>query len=520
MFRPMTNIDELEIEDAFKTRIDMGEREKRYAEVDWLAIDDSNQKNYKQPVTFKTNGQEDKLIVCRESYAILPVSAESSNAAKPYDAATKLAWKNSVLSLVNTLSVKPTGKGATLVNEIDGQLPLMNNIRLLTQSDLDWIECSGEELHFFGCDRFVAQNVMGSGVAGTAAHSHVSITIPEPDVFTNPRLADRVSVFTSSTSHADPTKFEMIVTIPLKFLHPLFDQLSFPLPNYPMEIKLGLASISNGQDTFMPMVTPEGSLIGKFGADGAPAVQAAVGPAEAPKLSIDPTIEIKGYAPGACRLMLKTVVLKGKDAEEMDKTLTSGFKKTITYLTTDVYQYKGIKSSALGSAYHQVFGENTKRPVRVWAMFPPTGALAETISLFPGTVGPCYVDNCNLKINGKEIRQRNWENQVELYNELRQYQLGSGYRTQQGAPISFSDFNHGTRFYLFDVSRHPTVTSNMPCTFTFDGRLHDPAGGDVDVIFLVERYETAFIDITRRSVSTTHQSGLPTDERPRDERDQ
>ncbi len=517
MYQAITNIDEQEIHDAFRTKIDLGERSKKYEEVEWVAVDDKNAGNYKQNVRFDTIDMKDKLPVYRESYAVLPVSAEVAIPGASYTAATKLAFKCSVLSLIRTLAVKPVGNGPTIVNEKDGQLPLMNNLRLLTQSDVDWVECSGEELHFFGCDRYVSQNVMGTGVAGTASASHVSVTIPTTDVYTNPRLADRVSVFTSSTDHSIATKFNMIICIPLKFIHPVFDQLSFPLPNYPLKIEFGLASISNGQEDFMPLMCPQGSLVGKFDAVGAPQVQVAVLPAAAPALSIDTSISIKGFAPGACRLYLKCVTLSGKDAEDFDTQLSSGFKKTITFLTTDIYEQEAKVASANGSAVHYVFGQNTKRPLRVWAMFPPVGSLTSHQSLFLGTVGPCYLDNCNLKINGKVIRRENWMNQYELYNELRQYQLGSGYRTQQGAQISYSDFTHGTRPYLFDVSRHPSVVNNLPITFTFDGRLTDPAGGIVDPIFIVERYETLFLNITRSSATTTVQSGLPENDRAPDE---
>src|SRR5690606_34617015 len=115
-------------------------------------------------------------------------------------------------------------------------------------------------------------------------------------VYTNPRLADRVSVFTTQSDHdSDDTQFDMIVSIPLKFLHSFFDQLSFPLPNYPMKIEFGLSSLTNGQEDFMPIVTPQGSIIGKFNAAGAAVVQEAVAAVDAPKLDIIPGITIKNY---------------------------------------------------------------------------------------------------------------------------------------------------------------------------------------------------------------------------------
>jgi len=507
----LTNIDEIEISESLhRTQIDLGEKDKKYDEVEWVPIDDTNKLNYKQPIKFDTKELADRLPVYREARAEFPIRASSSDVADPYDADTRLAVKNSVLSLIHTLSVKPTGSGvSTLVNEKDGQLPLMNNLRLLTHSDIDWINCSGDELQFFGCDRYVPQNVWGAGVAGTASPSHISSTVPTVDVYTNPALANRVAIFTSFTDHAsDVTCFDMIVSIPLKFIHPLFDQMGFVLPNYPMKIEMGLSSLTNGCEGIMPFTTPVSTAVGVFGANGAPAVQDAKLAAAPPKLEIVPSISIKGYAPGACRLIVKCVTMRGKDAEDMDKLIASGYKKKVTFLTTDIYQESAVATSASGKAYHYVFGQNTKRPVRVWALFPPTGALAASDNTFPATVGPCYIQDCNLKVGTVLVKRQNFENQHELYNELRQYQLGSSHRQQQGACISYNDFIHGTRPYLFDISRLTPVINNIPVTFTFDAKLVDPAAGQVDPIFLVERYQTMFLDISRSKASTDVQDGL------------
>ena len=142
MYSALTNIDEIEISESLhRSHIDMGEKDKTYDEVEWVPLDDTNKLNYKQPIKFDTKELADRLPVYREARVEFPIRASSSDAANLYDADTRLAVKNSVLSLIYTLSVKPTGSGvSTLVNEKDGQLPLMNNLRLLTQSDVDWIK--------------------------------------------------------------------------------------------------------------------------------------------------------------------------------------------------------------------------------------------------------------------------------------------------------------------------------------------------------------------------------------------
>jgi hypothetical protein len=126
-------------------------------------------------------------------------------------------------------------------------------------------------------------------------------------------------------------------------------------------------------------------------------------------------------------------------------------------------------------------------------------------------MGSVSITNCNLKVNSKDLRTSPFQSQLELYNELRQYQLGSGLKTVQGAAISYNDWCYGMNPHLFDVSRHPSVLNNLPIQFTFDGDLVDPTAAGCDAIFLVERYQTAFINITRSSATTDVKDGIASD---------
>ena len=67
MYAALTNIDEVELSESFKSRIDLGEREKKYDEVEWVALDDKNSLNYKQAIRFDTTDLKDRLPIYRES---------------------------------------------------------------------------------------------------------------------------------------------------------------------------------------------------------------------------------------------------------------------------------------------------------------------------------------------------------------------------------------------------------------------------------------------------------------------
>ena len=261
------------------------------------------------------------------------------------------------------------------------------------------------------------------------------------------------------------------------------------------------------------MTTPVVSAHAKVGADHKSLDEVvATTAASKPSLEVVPSIEINGVTPGACRLYVKTVVLKPEDQKKLDSQLSGpGYKKSITYTVTDHHKPSlPVAVSTGGSSLHHVFGHDTKRPVRVWAMFPPVGAISNHLSTFPATMGIVKVKDVNLKINNIKFRSADYETQKELYDELRAYMLGSGYSTTQGAQISYNDFLHGMNPYLFDLSRNPTVRNNLPVTFTFDGKLVGPAGS-CDAIFLIERYKTVVFNITHNKAEVTDEDGLRSD---------
>ena len=508
----MTNLDEIEINQSLnKTRIDMGEREKQYADVEWVALDDKNSLNYTKPVEFDTTPVKDRLPIYRESYVVLPLRATSSVGGTPYTSSTRLAWKCSVLSLIRSILVQPIGSGPALVNEQDGQLPLINNLRLLTAADVDWVDSTGQELSFTGCDRQVDADVMGAELHvsdGASSSTSVATGFSTNGLFSNPRLAARVAIFSNMSDRTVAANIDMIVSIPLKYIHSLFDQMGHVMPNYPMRIKFGISSFTSGSEDFMPLTTPSRSVCGGFDAAGAPLVSAAIVVAPAPVLKVETGASFRGYTPGACRLYVKTVILKPEDSTKLDSELSSGYKKTITYLTTDIYRKVGQTTSSAGVGCRHVFAENTKRPVRLWALFPPTGAISSPLSTFPATIGRAGIKDVSIRINGSILRKEKYESQLELYNELREYQLGAGYSTQQGGRISYNDFCQGVNPYLFDLSRHPSVINNMPVTLTFDSTIFEASAGVVDATFLVERWQTAVFNITKSKAETDVEDGL------------
>ena len=511
-----TNLDEIELAETFKTRIDMGEHDPKYEHVEWVVVDDRTPGSYKKKVEFDTTSVIDKLPIYRESYILFPLRMKSSDSNNAYDMDTMLAWKGSVLTLIRSLTVK--AGNLTLVNSNDGAVPLINNLKLLTCADLDWIHATGSELSFFGADRQVLSQASETHILPSS--SQIAKGFPNHNMYGNQQLTDRVTIMSEQMRTDGDGWLNMHVYIPLKYIHPLFDQMRTPLPNCPLRIAIGLSSVSNGDADLMPITTPGMAAhyrptVVNTGTEAAPVweptlVRDAVAlPADAPILELSQDVEIDGFAPGACRLYVKTVVLKPADQKRLDSEMGGpGYKKTITYTVTDYHDKKPIEVKNGEASLVHVFGNNTKRPVRVWALFPPTGALSDPLSTFPATIGQVQLKDVNLLINNTKFRAADFETQKELYNELRAYMLGSGYSTTQGAQISYNDFTHGMNPYLFDLSRNPTVRNNLPVTFKINGKLISANDTVCDAIFLVERYMTVVFNITNNKAEVTEVEGL------------
>jgi hypothetical protein len=68
MFASQTNIDELELSDMFRENIALDEKQPKYADVEWIALDDRNAKTYGNAlIKFDTTELKDRLPIYRES---------------------------------------------------------------------------------------------------------------------------------------------------------------------------------------------------------------------------------------------------------------------------------------------------------------------------------------------------------------------------------------------------------------------------------------------------------------------
>jgi hypothetical protein len=222
---------------------------------------DTNNGSYSNGlISFNTMSVSDKHVVLAESVVSLPLQV--TNAA--WTADSKLALKNSLLSLIYGVRVTSTS-GAAILDEMTGSLPIINNLRLLVEEDLDFVASKGDELMFKGPDRLISNNVNPGAPVNVDTSTvigvfpKVAIGPATNDTLFNPALADRVSLFTITATDVSATVKTFIANIKLKYLHPFFAACDFPLSNYPLMIQFQLASIGAGAN-YMPFECPRTSL--------------------------------------------------------------------------------------------------------------------------------------------------------------------------------------------------------------------------------------------------------------------
>jgi hypothetical protein len=260
--------DQSEIAEAFRSSNDLDLDIPAYATENYnVFVNDINNQSYSNgQIIFSTEAVKDKQIVLSESFAAFPLSLTSSGTA--YDANTRLAIKTSLLSLIQGVRISTTN-GTNIVDETSGSLPIINNLRLLTEEDLEFVEGEGRDLMFFGPDKFNQSNVdpgvavLNAPINPVSGLTDVSSAPADNNVVFNKALSKRVSAFYTTAANTTSTIWTIMAYIPLKYIHPYFRAMAFPLCNNPLQINFNISGIYN--QTFLPWETPRASALPSLG---------------------------------------------------------------------------------------------------------------------------------------------------------------------------------------------------------------------------------------------------------------
>jgi hypothetical protein len=516
--------DQVEIEDFFEKKLNILDDKELFSDFQYQFVNDINSGSYASgQVQFNLTNMGDKFTILRDSYLEIPLSVSSSVVGTPYTAATKIAIKNSLLSLISGLQITTTD-GSVIVNEQTGATPIIQNLKLLLDSNIDWVNSLAQTIHYEGKDTLTSFTYNGNTPID-GIDPDITQGIATTDYTTNYALANRIAIFTIQTAAAGnfgtvngvANAFPFLALIPLRLLHSVFDQFSFPMVNYPMLMTFNIAGVAGSQYqpfTYATAVANAGINVGAAGAVGATvAINAVTAPATVPLVNVSPGVTERGYAPGACRLKMKTVKFHSETAKKIKAHFDKGFTKTIQYTVTDYYKPIASFNLAAGATtgVNQLITNSAIRPVRLWCLPVPqvgtTPGILSPANTFPGSIGPGYLTQCNIQVNNENYYNNNLQSQYDFYKIIETQQVGAGESSTSGAQISYADWLCGLNPYVFDLSRVRQLDVNNPVSLFISATMNTTVTQNFDIIFLVERLMTLTMDVKTSSITSVVKAG-------------
>jgi hypothetical protein len=457
-------------------------------------LTDSNMLSYGggQKLTFSfANGLYSKLIALDQAYVQIPlkISPTGGNFQSP----PIIAFKDSILSLFDSVTIRGDG-GTELLNHTN-DLAIVNALRMVTEDTQNWYYCNQEELQCHK-DSYPAQSLITAGT--THALEEKNITLPQTQPYTvqttgatatipvdvtvdyNEGFCQRQAALLTSALdfsgnwNLDNTTnaINTVIRVPLKYIHPIFEQLCFPMINVNLEILFGLNTNSN--TTYNPFCS------GKRGSTEEKAATAVVSTTT------------------PCRLYYHTIKLDASINAQYEKMLMSGWVKTIRFPHYQVVRESKFKNVGVVTDGQHDIVQNVSGVKRIWLVTPPYASPVNEAK-WPSAVvtGAVGVDRANIQINGTKYYRDYLQSPREFWNLLREQLPKEG--KDVSSRLTYSDFMKTHRIHCFDITRPvsdvgvPDPNKVMSISLMFSKSNTQAA----DFIYILESERVAALNISR-----------------------
>jgi hypothetical protein len=451
-----TSPDFIQIEELYQSST--REPNKNFALSQWKNLRDNNLMNYTNNINFDMQDIKKQRVILRDSFLQIPYTVQSATATA-LQADSVFGWKGSSLSLFSGIIVEHVGN-STLVNENYGTMHMINNIRLLTESDYDLYDSELRQIAFFKDD---TNNI----TAGTNEFTTTAGAFSARNAAYNSALKKRMTAM-NLTFDAGTGIFSGTAIIPLKYVHDLFDKLDFPCSNLHLSIKLLLNTAQTGAQ--YPC------MYHGTAAHDQPVVVNIAGPTY---------------------LWYRTVNFKGEDEARYMNEMNSGLSKTIKFISTE-----SIRRSQDNATNNQevIIGNSMKNVLRVWNIpfsrneLNPTAGATSNTNLTP-MVCTNSLSNYNLIVDGTQYYENNINldgtRDFEAYNVLKTECLPSSGRSL----ISYDEFRNLFRYYPISIVRGKDKFDGSSRTTSLSFRATASAA-QVDNLFILEKLSTISVNFT------------------------
>ena len=458
-----------------------------FAVSDKQTLGDLNGGSYTDRIKFSTDPLKGSWTLQDMLELTLKIDGAAAFSASPL-----IALKGSILSLFRGIQIK-TGGGTMILNETEG-LEFTNHLAMMLENSNDWAVSNGSQL-FWAKDRSFDHVVSGlitkAAIANpkTAAYTAaVSATVNSFNDTYNVGFVERNRALLDSAIENDGTyvadksaSFTINVHIPLKYIHPFFEGLDFPLINTVLQID------------FLLNTTGSNSQYSPFCYGTLPAGTVETGGV------ISATIP----AGTQCRLHYRNVQFHGRDQAEVSEKLNNGgFNKTIRYPSYSMNRmFTNVASTS--KFEHQVTA-GVKNPKKLLILTPPAGVVDGTTWPSPIVTGPYSLTNLNVKVNGARQYNSDLSSLYELWEELKKAMPPSISGLSTSSQLTYSDFVKTHRIHYLDISRYSHRVSGDPNALVSISVTANPTSATaVDIIYLIEREIECVIHFGHEEVKVT-----------------
>lgn len=308
----------------------------------------------------------------------------------------------------------------------------------------------------------------------------------------NRGFLDRVTVFQNDASYTNvpvntqsPASKQTLVNgghvwsyvakVPLKLLHDFWLQLNIPIINVGWNITLflnqpnGLTGPLSAQ--FPPLQTSANSAILTNGTD----------------TTANPTIWYGTGPFNGTRLYYRSIKFSPADNARAAQMLTTGFTKSIKFISTDWIQQSTTAPTDMMNSYR--IANSVVHPLRLWILgYLSTTAAVPVLSIgtywHAAAVVNAHYDQCNVLVNNIPYRRQPMQTQVEQWEELAEQ-----FDPDNGSMIRYVDFAQYKRWLMFDLTRlsDRLQSPTEPVDLLFQGTRNDKLAGLVQNYYLIER---------------------------------
>lgn len=495
----------------------------QYTDSQWQYIPDINQNSYNQYIQIDTTQLKNLWNTWHDNMLMIPLTITSTaftgpmsytpygqplntqiTAGPTYGGAglDVICFKSNVTSLIGRIQVN-TNTGTNIID--DNSTNLINAVRPPIQHTKDWYESESSEI-MFGLDDSTSNNIplqftynapAGTYPAYLTAVSYITDgIIPNAGVsatlqnnVVNHGLYKRFLEFTSQFSYNSGTQsYSGNIFLKLCDLHDFFDQMNFPLINNPWVLYFYLNFLNDQAGAVLPFAPLQ--------------CLTATASNTFSTIATVPTISIGNGSYTATQLYLKSVFFPPNIASQIAERMSQGYSKKINYISTQVLNPLNNQNILGGQSITQLVSSTIIRPLRLWALFYPTGTLSSYGSLGPQAV-ITTLNAMNVEVNGANYFKQTINLDQEAYNQVREVMVGYGVSNELGSLLSYRNWLKATKYYIFNLSRLQdrlnSPNDSVSLYFLFNGK--STAGSvNVDYYFLVEKLYSVRFDIGRGDV--------------------